>query len=153
MAILETKLEILEERLKMCNAKSSDAYDFENLELHPKFNREWYPIANDWVTKNYEKDSIEQNRKLVEFTNQLEQFFIKKLKTLAHGKYDFGEGEISPEIIMSDAFNNDDRSQMHELGLKLQQAYVSKMIQFYNLDPKMFNATKLEFCEVFGRCQ
>ena len=53
----------------------------------------------------------------------------------------------------ADALNDDDRSQMHELGLKLQQAYVSKIIQMYNLSPKMFNATKLEFCEVFGRCQ
>jgi len=49
---------------------------------HKDFDSEWYPKTQEWVSENYDKDSIERNRKLVAFTNNLETTFIDNLRNI-----------------------------------------------------------------------
>ena len=89
---LEKKLEMKEKEVKLWKGKPLDL--IERFSIHPKFNPEWYSLAQDWVTKNYKKDSIERNRKLVKFTNYLEEMFAAKL--LYGTKY---ENKSTPEHV------------------------------------------------------
>ena len=67
---------------------------------HEDFKREWYPETQGWVIENYEKDSVEKNKKLVAFTNRLETNFIDKLRN------ETGFGNLTFEVF----------SEMHKNG-------------------------------------
>ena len=83
--------------------------DFLKLKLpkaaHKDFDRDWFPTTQDWVRKNYVKDSIEENRKLVAFTNALESALKEKLQNIKHNmtQETFAEmqknGTIDPQVI------------------------------------------------------
>ena len=152
LASLEKKLEIKEKDVKLWKGKPLDL--IERFSIHPKFNKEWYPLAQDWVIKNFKKDSIERNRKLAKFTNYLEEIFVAKLKSLIHGaKY---ENKITPEFLLK-LFKQGvvDMNQINQLlafGSKQQQIYVEKIVQLYDLQPSFFGLTQSEFCEILGKC-
>ena len=152
LASLEADYKNLKEEFKMWKSKFVNN-DIQKLPT-PEFNREWYPKVQEWVSENYEKDTPERNRELVEFTNNLEETFVAKLKSLFRGtKY---ENDMSPEYFAKlhkeGAVDANQMDQMHTFGLELQKIYVAKIIELYNLQPSFFGLTQSEFCEVFGKC-
>ena len=152
LASLEADYKNLKEEFKMWKSKFVNN-DVQKLPT-PEFKTEWYAMTHEWVTENYEKDTLERNRELVEFTNDLEQTFVAKLKSLFRGtKY---ENDMSPEyfakLLREGAVDSNQMDQMHAFGLKLQKIYVEKMIQLYDLQPSFFGFTQSEFCEVFEKC-
>ena len=152
LASLEADYKNLKEEFKMWKSKFVNN-DVQKLPT-PEFKREWYPMVQKWVTENYEKDTLERNRKLVKFTEELEETYLTKLKSLFIGtKY---ENEMSPEyfakLLKEGALDSNQMEQMHSFGLELQQIYVEKIIQLYDLQPSFFGLTQSEFCEIFGKC-
>ena len=152
LANLKTDLKNLEEELQMWKSMFFDP-ELQTLP-HPKFKQEWYPMVQEWVSENFEEDSIERNRRLFKFTTGLEQIFFAKLKSLFRGtKY---ENEITPEhvgkLFTEGALDANQMNQAHDFGLQLQQIYVEKIIQLYDLQPSFFGLTQSEFCEIFGKC-
>lgn len=76
---------------------------------HKDFDREWYPKTQEWVSENFDKDSIERNRILVDFTSSLETTFIDKLRNITERPdlmpEEFAEmhknGSLESEVIFS----------------------------------------------------
>ena len=151
LANLKTDLKNLEEELQMWKSMFFDP-ELQTLP-HPKFKQEWYPMVQEWVIENYEKDNLERNRKLVKFTDDLEQTFLDKFKSLLRGtKY---ENELLPDFAKlhkEGVIDANQMDQMHSFGLELQKIYVDKIVQLYNIQPSFFGLTQSEFCEIFGKC-
>ena len=129
LASLEKKLEIKEKDVKLWKGKPLDL--IERFSIHPRFNQEWYAMTQDWVTKNYKKDSIERNRKLVKFTNYVEEMFDAKRKSLLYEKKN--ENKSTPEHLAR-LFKEGvvDIDKLYAFGLKLRQIYVEKIVQLYD---------------------
>ena len=144
---LEKKLEIKEKEVKLWKGKPLDL--IERFSIHPRFNRKWYAMTQDWVTKNYKKDSIERNRKLVKFTNYLEEIFVAKLKSYEN---EMSTPENLAKHLKEGVVDTNQISQLYAFGLKLQQIYVEKIVQLYDIQPSFFGLTQSEFCEILGKC-
>ena len=148
---LEWKLEKMQEEVKMWK---SNFYENGIKKLpHPEFKSEWYTTVMKWVTENYSENTVEHNRELDKITNNLEQIFVTKLRTL----FPNNDLTITPEYFAKlhkeGAIDDNLMSQVHSFGLKLQQMYVEKVIQLYDLQPSFFKISEAEFCEIFGVCQ
>ena len=151
LASLEADYKNLKEEFKMWKSKFVSE-EVQKLPT-PEFKREWYPMVQEWVIENYEKDNLERNRKLVKFTDDLEQTFLDKFKSLLRGtKY---ENELLPDFAKlhkEGVIDANQMDQMHSFGLELQKIYVDKIVQLYNIQPSFFGLTQSEFCEIFGKC-
>ena len=146
---LEWKLEKMQEEVKMWK---SNFYEIGIKKLpHPEFKSEWYTTVMKWATENYEKDTIEHNREMVKIANDLEQIFTTKLKTLFPNN-DLTSRDVE-KLFQDGAIDENQKMEVHDFGLKLQQMYVEKVIQLYDLQHSFFEISEAEFCEIFGICR
>ena len=146
LASLEKKLESKEKEVKIWKEKPLDL--IERFSIHPKFNKEWYSLALDWHIKNWKKDTIERNRNMVTFVNYMEEMIVAKVKSLSRGN----TPEQFAKLVQEGVIDDIQMSQLHTFSLKLQQIFVEKVVQFYDIQPSFFGLTQSEFCEILAKC-
>ena len=146
---LEWKLEKLEDEVKMWK---SNFFEIGIRKLpHPKFKREWYTTTMEWLYEDHKKNTVERKQEMVKIINNLEEILVTKLKTLFH-KNDLTSKDIE-KMFQEGAIDENQYLEAHNFGLKIEQVYVEKVIQLYDLQPSLFEVSEAEFCEIFGMCQ
>jgi len=123
---------------------------------HPDFIREWYDIALNYATEHYKEKTIEENEKFAKFTTFLDVYMHDYIKNMTKiDDLDIVEGSnLLRQMYENGTIGEAEMSAVYNMGAILQQIYVQRIVQIYDLAPSFFpNGTVETFCEIFEICK
>ena len=120
--------------------------------LHKEFQIEWYEFANQYAVEHYKENSVVKNEEFYNFTREIDDLMHKKILNVT--KFDITKSlvdstEFLGELYRNGSITSKQLTEIVDFGRRLQYPYVQKVIEFYNLTPSHFNATRDIFCVVF----
>ena len=118
-----------------------------------KFDPDWYNIAQNIVS---ETSDLSKQMEIENFVNALDKVFIDGVRKITNQDIPISDMKSGFEFLSSlrqdDKLSNVEFELIINLKLVLEQTYVHKIILIFDLNPKMFNCTPEEFCEVYNIC-